>query len=43
LNGAQYVGCVSGSTIGTQCYQSCSDCCNQTIFICNGQAHCGPC
>jgi hypothetical protein len=26
LNGAQYVGCVSGSTIGTECYRSCSDC-----------------
>lgn len=26
LNGAQYVGCVSGSTIGTECYRACSDC-----------------
>jgi hypothetical protein len=26
LNGAQYVGCVTGSTIGTQCYGSCSEC-----------------
>jgi hypothetical protein len=26
LNGVQYIGCVSGSTIGTQCYRSCSDC-----------------
>jgi hypothetical protein len=26
LNGAQYVGCVSGSTVGTECYSSCSAC-----------------